>query len=102
MPSATRQQECPRRAGASPKTGETPAINTRKPSKAQHRGLELATPRVLSASTFVLAGCASPGHQSDAVAQRGAQQLGLSTAQQTTSVDAQWWHQFGDSQLDAL
>jgi NodT family efflux transporter outer membrane factor (OMF) lipoprotein len=113
MPSATRQQECPRRAGASPKTGETQqSIRSRKPGKGPHRGLELATPRVLSASTFalavasaavlVLAGCASPGHQSDAVAQRDAQALGLSAAQQTTAVDAQWWHQFGDAQLDAL
>jgi len=113
MPSATRQQECPRRAGASPKTGETQqSIRSRKPSKAPHRGLELATPRMLSASTFalavasaavlVLAGCASPGHQSDAVAQRDAQTLGLSAAQHTTAVDTQWWHQFGDAQLDAL
>src|SRR5438132_5344901 len=101
MPSAITQQECPRRAGASPKTGETQqSINSRKPSKAPpHHGLELATPRMLSASTFalavasaavlVLAGCASPGHQSDPVAQRDAQTLGLSAAQQTTSVDAQ-------------
>ena len=112
MHSATTQQECPRRAGASPKTGETQSVSLRKPSKTLHRGIELATPRMLSASTFalavasaavlVLAGCASPGHQSDAATQRDAQQLGLSASQQTTSVDAQWWHQFGDAQLDAL
>ena len=72
MPSATTRQECPRRAGAAPKTGETQSIHSRKPGKTPHRGLELANPRVLSASTFalavasaavlVLAGCASPGH----------------------------------------
>src|SRR2546421_12957131 len=112
MPSATTRQECPRRAGASPKTGETPSINSRKPGRMPHRGLELAAPRVLSASTFalavasaavlVLAGCASPGHQSAPVAQSDARALGLAAAQQTTAVDAQWWHQFGDAQLDAL
>ena len=112
MSSATTRQECPRRAGAAPKTGETQSIHSRKPGKTPHRGLELANPRVLSASTFalavasaavlVLAGCASPGHQSEPVAQRDAQALGLSAAQQTSAVDAQWWHQFGDAQLDAL
>ena len=111
MPSATQQQECPRRAGASPKTGEQPQPASRASRKPQ-RGLEIDMPRVLSASTFalavasaavlVLAGCASPGHQSDPVAQRSAESMGLATGQQTTAVEAQWWHQFGDAQLDAL
>lgn len=104
-------QECPRRAGASPETGE-PQPAQRPSRKGPQRGLAIDIPRVLSTSTFalavasaavlMLAGCASPGHQSAPVAQRTAEQLGLATGQQTTSVDAQWWHQFGDAQLDAL
>ena len=111
MTRANQQQDCPRRAGASPKTGE-PQIERRATQRRPHRGIELDMPRVLSASTFalavasaavlMLAGCASPGHQSAPVAARSADSLGLSAAQQTTSVDAQWWHQFGDAQLDAL
>jgi NodT family efflux transporter outer membrane factor (OMF) lipoprotein len=111
MNCANQQQDCPRRAGASPKTGE-PQIERRATQRRPHRGIELDMPRMLSASTFalavasaavlVLAGCASPGHQSAPVAARGADSLGLSAAQQTTAVDAQWWHQFGDAQLDAL
>ena len=111
MTRAHQQQDCPRRAGASPKTGE-PQIERRATQRRPHRGIELDMPRVLSASTFalavasaavlMLAGCASPGHQSEPVVARSADSLGLSTAQPTTSVDAQWWHQFGDAQLDAL
>ena len=111
MTRVNEQQECPRRAGAAAKTGE-PQIERRATQRRPHRGIELDMPRVLSASTFalavasaavlMLAGCASPGHQSAPVAARTADSLGLSTAQQTTSVDAQWWHQFGDAQLDAL
>ena len=111
MTSANQQLDCPRRAGASPKTGE-PQIERRATQRRPHRGIELDMPRMLSASTFalavasaavlMLAGCASPGHQTAPVAARTADSLGLSTAQQTTAVDAQWWHQFGDAQLDAL
>lgn len=111
MPCANQQQECPRRAGAAPKTGESqPAPRSLRQRK--HLGLELDMPRVLSASTFalavasaavlMLAGCALPGHQSPPVAARTADSLGLPANQQTTAVDAQWWHQFGDAQLDAL
>jgi NodT family efflux transporter outer membrane factor (OMF) lipoprotein len=105
------QQECPRRAGVAPHTGEPP-LERRATKRRTHRGLELDMPRVLSAGTFalavasaavlMLAGCASMGHQSEPVAARGADSLGLSAAQQTTPVDAQWWHQFGDARLDAL
>ena len=111
MPCANQQPECPRRAGAAPKTGESQPA-PRSPRNRQHRGIELDMPRVLSASTFalavasaavlMLAGCASPGHQTAPVAARTADSLGLPADQQTTAVDAQWWHQFGDAQLDAL
>lgn len=111
MPCANRQQECPRRAGAAPKTGgQQPAPRSSRQRK--HLGLELDMPRMLSAGTLalavasaavlMLAGCASFGHQSALVAARSADSLGLSASQQTTAVDAQWWHQFGDAQLDAL
>ena len=107
MPCANRQQECPRRAGETPKTGES------QPSrKGAQRGLTLDMPRVLSTSTLalavasaavlMLAGCADFGHQTAPVAQRTPDSLGLSSSQSTTAVDAQWWHQFGDAQLDAL
>ncbi len=69
-------------------------------------------PRVLSAGTFalavasaavlMLAGCASMGDQTPAAKLHGADAVGLASTVQTTPVDAQWWHQFGDSQLDAL
>jgi NodT family efflux transporter outer membrane factor (OMF) lipoprotein len=111
MPSIKQQQECPRRAGASAQTGEPqrPARTARQP---QHRLLDFDMPRVLSAGTMalavasaavlMLAGCASMGHQSAPVAIRGADTLGLANAVQTTPVEAQWWHQFGDARLDGL
>ena len=114
MSCATQQQECPRRAGASPNTGETgrPPVRRASRKSTAHAMLEMGLPRVLSASTFalavasaavlVLAGCASPGHQSPPVAQRSAESLGLASGQATTAVDARWWRQFGDAQLDAL
>ena len=111
MTSANQQQDCPRRAGASPKTGE-PQIERRATQRRPHRGIELDMPRMLSASTFalavasaavlMLAGCASMGNQSAPVAARTADSMGLVTTQQTTAVDAQWWHQFADAQLDDL
>ena len=111
MTSATQQQECPRRAGAAPNTCE-PQVERRATQRRPHRGIELDMPRMLSASTFalavasaavlMLAGCASMGNQAAPAAMHGADALGLSAAQQTTSVDAQWWHQFGDAQLDDL
>ena len=111
MPSIKQQQECPRRAGASAQTGETqrPYRASRQP---QHRLLDLDMPRVLSAGTMalavasaavlMLAGCAAMGHQSAPVSIRGADTMGLANAVQTTPVEAQWWHQFGDAQLDDL
>jgi NodT family efflux transporter outer membrane factor (OMF) lipoprotein len=111
MSSANQRQDCPRRAGASPKTGE-PQVERRATQRRPHRGIELDMPRVLSASTFalavasaavlMLAGCASMGNQTPPVAARTADSLGLASTQQTTAVDAQWWHQFGDAQLDGL
>ncbi len=111
MNCANQQQDCPRRAGASPKTGE-PQIERRATQRRPHRGIELDMPRMLSASTFalavasaavlMLAGCADFGHQAAPVTARTADSLGLATKLQTTAVDAQWWHQFGDAQLDAL
>ena len=111
MNCANQQQECPRRASAAPKTGE-PQPERRATRRRTHRGLELDLPRVLSASTLalavasaavlMLAGCADFGHQTAPAAQRTPVSLGLSASQQTTTVDAQWWHQFGDAQLDAL
>ena len=111
MTSATRQQECPRRAGATPHTGE-PQIERRAAKRRPQRALDLDMPRVLSAGTFalavasaavlMLAGCASMGHQSEPVTARTSDSMGLASTQQTTAVDAQWWHQFGDAQLDGL
>ena len=111
MPSIKQQQECPRRAGASAQTGE-PQRPSRAARQPQHRLLDLDMPRVLSAGTMalavasaavlMLAGCASMGHQSAPVAIRGADTMGLANAVQTTPVEAQWWHQFGDAQLDDL
>jgi len=111
MNCAKQPQDCPRRAGASPRTGEPPVERraTRRPAQ---RGLDLDMPRVLSASTFavavasaavlMLAGCASMGHQAEPAAARTADSLGLSATQQTTAVDAHWWKQFGDAQLSGL
>ena len=109
---ANQQQECPRRAGAAPQTGEPTQRDSRVAKQAQHRVLDFDMPRVLSAGTvalavasaavLMLAGCADFGHQTAPVAQRTPDSLGLSASQQTTAVDAQWWHQFGDVQLDAL
>ncbi len=111
MPSANQQQECPRRAGASPQAGE-PRHAPRAAREPQHRMLDFDMPRVLSAGTMalavasaavlMLAGCASMGHQTPPVAMHGADAMGLPAAQQTTAVDAQWWHQFGDARLDDL
>ena len=111
MNCAKQPQDCPRRAGASSKTGE-PQAERRATRRPTHRGLDLDMPRVLSASTFavavasaavlMLAGCASMGSQTTPATARTADSLGLSAAQQTTSVDAQWWKQFGDAQLSAL
>jgi len=112
MPSANQQQECPRRAGASPQTGEPQQRDSRVSRQPQHRVLDFDMPRMLSAGTvalavasaavLMLAGCADFGHQTAPAAQRTPVSLGLSASQQTTTVDAQWWHQFGDAQLDAL
>ncbi len=111
MPSANQPQECPRRAGACPTTGE-PQVERRVTRRRTQRALDLDLPRMLSTSTFALAvasaavlmlsGCASMGSQTTAVAPRSTDSLGLVSSQQTTPVDAQWWHQFGDVQLDAL
>ena len=112
MNCANPPQDCPRREGASPKTGEPQVERRATRRRGQQRVLDLDMPRVLSAGTFalavasaavlMLAGCASPGNQSAPVAQRTADSLGLATGQQTTAVDAQWWRQFGDAQLDGL
>ncbi len=111
MNCAKQPQDCPRRAGASAKTGE-PAAERRSTRNRTQRALHLDTPRMLSAGTFalavasaavlMLAGCADMGHQNAPVAARTADSLGLPASQQTTAVDAQWWHQFGDAQLDDL
>jgi len=111
MNCANQLKDCPRRAGTSPKTAG-PAADSRPLRQRAQRALQLDTPRMLSAGTFavaiasaavlMLAGCADMGHQNAPVATRGADAVGLSASQQTTSVDAQWWHQFGDAQLDGL
>jgi NodT family efflux transporter outer membrane factor (OMF) lipoprotein len=111
MNCANQRQDCPRRAGASTNTGELP-VERRATRRRTQRVLDIDMPRVLSAGTLalavasaavlMLAGCASPGHQSAPVAQTTADSLGLPAGLQTTAVDAQWWRQFGDAQLDAL
>lgn len=111
MPCDNHQQDCPRRAGATPDTGK--ASQSIRPARdRQHGAVDLALPRVLSVGTFalavasaavlVLAGCASPGPQAAPAAVRSAESVGLAADRQTTAVEAQWWHQFGDAQLDAL
>ncbi|HEY9027303.1 MAG TPA: TolC family protein, partial [Burkholderiaceae bacterium] len=109
---AHKHHECPRRAGADHKSCETEGAATRPTRKRKHRGLELDMPRMLSAGTFalavasaavlMLAGCATPGHQAPPAVERSADSLGLAADAKTTAVDAQWWHRFGDAQLDAL
>jgi len=111
MSSVKQQQECPRRAGAVPQTGE-PQRPPRASRQPHHRALELDMPRMLSAGTvalavasaavLMLAGCASMGRQSAPAAIRGADTMGLANTVQTTPVEAQWWHQFGDATLDDL
>jgi NodT family efflux transporter outer membrane factor (OMF) lipoprotein len=111
MNCAKQQQDCPRHAGTTPKTGESLA-ERRAVRRRAGRALDLDMPRVLSASTFalavasaavlMLAGCASMGNPSTPAVARTADSLGLSASQQTTSVDARWWTQFGDAQLSAL
>ncbi len=111
MNCAKQQQDCPRRAGASAKTGE-PVVERHPLRNRAQRALHLDTPRMLSAGTFavavasaamlMLAGCADMGHQVAPATARTADSLGLQASQQTTAVDAQWWHQFGDAQLDDL
>src|ERR1700761_4258376 len=98
MPSANQQQECPRRAGASPQTGEPQQRDSRAAKQTQHRVLDFDMPRMLSAGTvalavasaavLMLAGCADMGHQTAPVAQRTAVAMGLAADQQTTAVDA--------------
>ena len=105
------QQECPRHAGSTPESGQ-PQRPLRPARHRQPGAVDLALPRVLSAGTFalavasaavlMLAGCASPGPQAAPAVARTAASVGLAADRQTTGVDAQWWHQFGDSQLDAL
>lgn len=111
MNCAKQPQDCPRRAEAPANTG-APAAERRPARKRTQNALHIDTPRILSAGTFalavasaavlMLAGCADMGHQIAPASARTADQLGLSASQQTTSVDAQWWHQFGDAQLDDL
>ena len=111
MLSAHKQQDCPRRAGAEHKSCESQA-EARPARRSQRRGIEIDMPRVLSAGTFalavasaavlMLAGCATPGPQTPPAIERTADSLGLAADRSTTAVDAQWWRQFGDAQLDAL
>jgi NodT family efflux transporter outer membrane factor (OMF) lipoprotein len=108
---AHQRQECARRAGATPQTGE-PASQHRPGRGRQRRAVDLDMPRVLSASTFalavasaavlMLAGCATPGHQQARAEARSAASVGLAADVRTSSVDAHWWRQFGDAKLDAI
>jgi NodT family efflux transporter outer membrane factor (OMF) lipoprotein len=50
----------------------------------------------------MLAGCASMGPQNEPAVARTAASVGLADTQSTTPVDARWWQQFGDAQLDDL
>ncbi len=111
MHCAHQQQDCPRRAEAAPKTGETSSAS--RPARQRlRRGIEIDMPRVLSAGTFalavasaavlMLAGCASTGDQVAPAKLHGGDAVGLAASAQTTSVDAQWWRQFGDAELDTL
>jgi NodT family efflux transporter outer membrane factor (OMF) lipoprotein len=115
MHSVHKNSECPRRAGAeSPADGRagraTPA--RRKRATGEHDVHDSALPRLLSTGTLalavvstavlLLAGCASPGPQGAPQMRATAAQVGLPDDQHTTTVDAQWWHQYGDAQLDDL
>jgi NodT family efflux transporter outer membrane factor (OMF) lipoprotein len=109
MSCAHKKQDCPRRTEGAPPSGDT--APQARPAR-QHRGVGLDMPRMLSAGTFalavasaavvMLAGCASTGQQVPAAKLHGADVVGLAANVATTPVDAQWWRQFGDSQLDAL
>src|SRR5262249_25463565 len=110
-----KNSECPRRAGvespAEGRPGRAPAPRGRR-AAARHDGPGAARPRLLSGGTLalavvstavlLLAGCATPGPQSEPQARATAVQMGLAGDAQTTAVDAQWWHQYGDAQLDGL
>jgi NodT family efflux transporter outer membrane factor (OMF) lipoprotein len=114
MLSASKHPQCPRRADAaetnpdaqSPRTGRM-----RRRRAASHHGEHAVTRllstgtlalAVVSAAVLVLAGCATPGEQAPPQARATAAQVGLEADRQTTTVDAQWWRQFGDAQLETL
>ncbi len=111
MPCDHQQQACPRRADAQARSGETPG-EARPGRDRQRRGVEIDLPRLMSAGTLalavasaavlMLAGCASPGTQAPPALARDPASVGLPADRATTAVDARWWHQFGDAQLDAL
>jgi NodT family efflux transporter outer membrane factor (OMF) lipoprotein len=110
-----KNSECPRHAGAdSPAecgTGRS-LFGRRKRAGAVHATHESALPRLLSTGTLalavfstavlVLAGCAMPGPPVAPQARATATEVGLQDGVRTTPVDAQWWHQYGDAQLDGL
>jgi NodT family efflux transporter outer membrane factor (OMF) lipoprotein len=109
---AHKHHECPRRADAEPNADAQSqrATRSRRRRAASHHA-EI-TPRLLSTGTLalavvstavlLLAGCATPGVQAPPQARATAAQVGLEEGRQTTAVDPMWWHQFGDTQLDAI
>lgn len=84
MPSANPPRDCPR-----PPTFLGTSVGT-------------ITHAAVAVAVLILAGCASPGPTSAPAVQRTADTLGLTLDRQTTSVDAQWWRQFNDAQLNTL
>jgi NodT family efflux transporter outer membrane factor (OMF) lipoprotein len=113
MPSLLHRCECPRRAGAeSDVPARAPSAPGRRRGRSGDHAFEFSFPRLLSTGTLalavvstavlVLAGCATPGVQAPPAERATAAQVGLADDRQTTVVDAQWWHQFGDAQLDAV
>lgn len=60
----------------------------------------IGTKPLAALAAILLAGCATIPHDPPQVSQLQPATLGL--AAQTAAVDAQWWHAFGDPQLDRL
>jgi NodT family efflux transporter outer membrane factor (OMF) lipoprotein len=115
MLSALKHQDCPRRADDAQPCSDAQAsrpVRSRKARARAHHHVDFSMPRLLSTGTLalavvstavlVLAGCASPGPQAAPPERTTATQVGLAGDRATTVVETQWWHQFGDAQLDAL
>ena len=113
MLTSLKHPPCPRRDADAQPCADAQAprpVRQRKTRKEHH--FDLSMPRLLSTSTLalavvstavlVLAGCATPGPQTPPPERATPAQVGLAADRATTAVEAQWWKQFGDTQLDGV